>query len=329
MLTIDSSRAGRITLAAALAAALFAHVRAAAADRMPAGKSRAPAGVHPASTRVLTDSLSRRVVVPAHPARILSYAPNLTEILFAIGAGDRVVGRTRFCDWPPEAAKVPVFGGLLDPDFEKIATLRPEIVLATAVGDPPDKVESLDRLGYPVFVTDPHSVRDVIADVETIGRVVGADAGARAEAARMRAALDGVRRRVGRRRTVPVLVVIWQDPLRTVGRGTFFEDLIRQAGGEPVLARGDAKYPQMSMEAVLEQAPEVIVLGMPGDPGRGDESFWRKFPTIPAVRDNRIVSLDLQAMSRPGPRIVSSLRTLAGALHPEAFQDVRDERNAP
>ncbi len=281
------------------------------------------AGARFASAGVYTDDLGRPVTVPPRPARILSYAPNLTEILFAIGAGDRVVGRTRFCDRPPEAARVPVFGGLLDPDFEKIATLRPQVVLATVVGDPPDKVEALERLGYPVFVTDPRTVRDVIGDIEQIGRVTGAEAGARETAARMRADLDDVRRRVRGRAPVPVFVVIWQDPLRTVGRGTFFEDLIRQAGGEPILARGDAKYPQMSMEAVLEQAPAVIVLGRPGEPGRGEEAFWRKFPTIPAVRDGRIVSLDLETLSRPGPRIVGSLRALAAALHPEAFRDGR------
>ncbi len=277
-------------------------------------------------TRVLTDDLGRRVRVPRHPQRILSYAPNLTEILFAIGAGDRVVGRTRFCDRPPEAATVPVFGGILDPDFEKIATLRPQVVMATVVGDPPDKVEALERLGYPVFVTYPRTVSDILGDVEQIGRAAGAEAGARETATRMRADLDDVRRRVGRRTPVRVFVVVWQDPLRTVGRGTFFEDLIRQAGGEPVLARGDAKYPQMSMETVVAQAPEVIVLGLPGEPGHGDETFWRKFRTIPAVRNNRIVSLDLETMSRPGPRIVTSLRELARALHPDAF---RDESGSP
>jgi len=272
-----------------------------------------------ADTRIWTDDLGRRVTGPRNPRRVLSYAPNVTEVLFAIGAGERVVGRTRFCDWPAQARKIPSFGGLLDPDFEKIAALRPDLVVATTVGDPRDKVEAIERLGYPVFVTSPNSVEDVIGSVEKIGRVVGAEAGARAVAVRMRAQLEEVHDRLTGRRRLRTLVVIWQDPLRTVGRRSFVADVVRRAGGEVVLARGEAKYPQMSMEALLEAAPEVIVLGLPGEPGRGDERFWKKFPSIPAVHDGRIVSVDLQVLTRPGPRITQAIADLARAIHPEAF----------
>ncbi len=295
------SGAGKTTITLALLAAA-ALLLAAAAD-----------------TRTWRDDLGNRVTAPRHPRRILSYAPNVTELLFAIDAGDRVVGRTRFCDWPPEARKVPSIGGLLDPDFEKIAALRPDLVVATTVGDPRNKVEALERLGYPVFVTSPGTVEDVIRNVEQIGRVVDAEEGARAVAERMRAELRDVRNRVRGRPRVRTLVVIWQDPLRTVGQGTFFEDLIRNAGGEPIVGRGEAKYPEMSMEAVLRAAPEVIVLGLLGEPGRGDADFWKKFPAIPAVRDGRIVSIDLERLGRPGPRITEGLTDLARAIHPEAF----------
>jgi iron complex transport system substrate-binding protein len=265
------------------------------------------------------DDLGRRVTAPCHPRRILSYAPSVTEVLFAIGAGGRVVGRTRFGDYPPEARKAPVFGGLLDPDFEKIEALRPDLIVATTVGDPRNKVEALERLGYPVFMTSSNSVEGVIENVEKLGRVVDAEAGARAVAGRMRAQLRDVRARVAGRRRVRTLVVIWQDPLRTAGRGTFLESLVREAGGKPIVGRGKAKYPQMSMEAVLQAAPEVIVRGLPGEPGRGDEGFWKKFPAIPAVRDGRVVSIDLQRLGRPGPRVTEALADLARAIHPEAF----------
>lgn len=267
----------------------------------------------------LTDDLGRRVEAPARPARILSYAPSLTETLFAIGAADRVVGRTRFCDWPPEAARVPSIGGILDPDFERIAALHPDLVIATTVGNPRDKVEALARLGYPVFVTSPRTVEDVIGDVVQIGGAVDAREGAARVAARMRADLAAVERRVRGRPRPRTLVVIWQDPLRTIGPGTFLEDLVRRAGGEPVLGRGGAKYPQLSMEVVLQAAPEVILLGRPGEPGRGEERFWRQFPTIPAVRDGRVLCVDLETLSRPGPRITRALGDLARAIHPEAF----------
>jgi ABC-type Fe3+-hydroxamate transport system substrate-binding protein len=273
------------------------------------------------ATRVWTDDKGRRVVVPRHPERILSYAPNLTEILFAIGASDRLVGRTRFCDWPPEAQSVPSFGGILDPDFEKIAALRPDLVLATTVGNPRDKVEALGRLGYPVFVTSPQTVKDVVSDIEQIGNVVDAREGAAQVAARMRADLEEVGRRVEGRPAPRTLVVIWQDPLRTIGQGTFLEDIVRRAGGEPVLGPGDAKYPQLSMEVVLRKAPEVILLGLPGEPGRGEERFWAQFPTLPAVRDGRILSVDIETLSRPGPRIAEAIRDLARAIHPAAFSD--------
>ncbi|MDP3938951.1 MAG: cobalamin-binding protein, partial [Deltaproteobacteria bacterium] len=259
-------------------------------------------------TRTLTDDLGRRVTAPPHPARILSYAPNLTETVFAIGAADRLVGRTRFCDWPPEVSKVPSFGGLLDPDFEKIAVLRPDLILATTAGDPRDKVDALSRLGYPVFVTSPEDVGDVIADIEAIGAAVGAERDATRVAAGMRAELADVARRVAGRPRVRTLVVIWQDPLRTIGNGSFLADVLHRAGGEPVPGGGDADYPQVNMEAVLHAAPEVILLGRPGEPGRGEESFWRQFKTLPAVRDGRILSVDLEVASRPGPRIAGAVR---------------------
>ena len=288
----------------ALAAAVAALLLVAAADR-----------------RSWTDDLGRRVTAPRHPRRILPYAPNLTEILFAIGAGDRVVGRTRFCDWPPEAKRIPSFGGLLDPDFEKIATLRPDLVLATTVGDPRNQVEALDRLGYPVYVTSPSTVEDVIRSVEAIGRVVDAERGSRVVAARMRAQLAEVRARVRGRRPLRTLVVIWQDPLRVAGPGTFFADLVRHAGGDPVLEHGEAKYPQMSMEAVVAQAPEVIVLGLLGEPGQGAADYWQKYRAIPAVRNGRIVSISLERLTRPGPRMTEALVDLARAIHPEAYAD--------
>jgi iron complex transport system substrate-binding protein len=274
-----------------------------------------------ADLRAWTDELGRRLTAPRHPARILSYAPNLTETLFAIGAADRLVGRTRYCDWPAEARRVAVFGGILDPDFEKIASLRPDLILATTAGDPPDKVEAMTRLGYPVFVTDPRTVEAAIAGVERIGHVVDAEAGARRVAGRMRAELAEVRRRVGTRPPVRTLVVVWQDPLVTVGRGTFFADLIREAGGDPLLGEGKGNYPRVSMEWVLGRAPEVIVLGLRGHPGGGEARFWDRFPTLPAVRQGRIHAFDLQVLGRPGPRITTALGALARKLHPEAFDD--------
>jgi iron complex transport system substrate-binding protein len=272
-----------------------------------------------AGQRAWTDELGRRLTAPRHPARILSYAPSLTETLFAIGAGDRLVGRTRYGDWPAAARRVAVFGGLLDPDFEKIASLRPDLILATTAGDPPDKVEAMTRLGYPVFVTDPRTVEAAIAGIERVGAVVDAEAGARRVAGRMRAELAEVRRRVGARPPVRTLVVVWQDPLVTVGRGTFLADLIREAGGDPLLGEGKGNYPRVSMEWVLARAPEVIILGLRGHPGAGDARFWDRFPTIPAVRRGRIHAFDLQVLGRPGPRITTALLSLAKLLHPRAF----------
>jgi iron complex transport system substrate-binding protein len=137
----------------------------------------------------------------------------------------------------------------------------------------------------------------------------------------MRAELAEVRRRVGPRPPVRTLVVVWQDPLVTVGRGTFFADLVREAGGDPLLGEGKANYPRVSMEWVMAQAPEVIVLGLRGHPGGGEARFWDRFPTLPAVREGRIRSFDLQVLGRPGPRITTALRALARTLHPEAFED--------
>lgn len=293
-----------------LATALWPHSQA----RKP------PAG----STGVVwvNDETGRAVAVPQPVRRIVSLAPNLTETLFALGLGDRVVGVTDFCDYPPEAASREHVGGPVSPNLEKVAALRPDLVVATkAGGNRLSTVHSLETLGLAVFATDPHSVDEVIASTERLGEVAGANDSGRLVGAGLRRRLTEVGERLSGSELTRVLLVVWPEPLITVGRNTFIADALRRAGAENVIQTAQ-DWPNASLEEVARQRPEYLIFasdhseqadrqiaelgGLPG---------WR---SLEAMRNKRVIVLS-EAIARPAPRLVEVIELLARTLHPERF----------
>src|SRR5215471_15837372 len=182
------------------------------------GATLAPA----ATRRELADELGRRVQVPNAPRRVVSLAPNLTEIVFALSEGENLAGDTDFCDYPSEATRKPHVGGTVNPSLERIASLMPDLVLATKSINRRETVDALDRVGLPVYVTDdPHSVNDMIATVEHVGNALGAEKSAASVVGDLRGRLVELERRLSGRTPRRVLFVVWTDPLISVGRDTF------------------------------------------------------------------------------------------------------------
>ena len=269
----------------------------------------------------MRDAVGRTVEVPDEPRRIVSLAPNLTEMLYALGLGDRVAGVTLFCDWPPEVAAKPRIGGVINPSLETIVALGADLVLATADGNRPEDVNRLAALGVAVFTIDTRSVGDVLRSLVTIGELTGRAARAREIAAGLDRRREAVRARVAGSTPVTVFVAIDRAPLISAGGGTFVGELLTLAGGSNIAGTSPIKYPVFSLEQLLADDPEVILDA--ADPG--PVSFpelqvrWSSLPGaagLRAMRTGRMISVGQGSFFRPGPRIVDSLERLVEILHP-------------
>jgi iron complex transport system substrate-binding protein len=268
-----------------------------------------------------TDEIGRRVEIPAAVKRIVSLAPNLTEIVFALGAGDRLAGDTDYCDYPPEATKKPRVGGPVNPNLEQVVALTPDVVLATKAINRRETVEALARIGVPVYVTDPHSVEDMIISVEHLGKVLHAEKNAALLVEDLRGRLSNLDRRMGGTEPRRVLFVVWTDPLISIGSGTFIADALRRAGARSVVATTE-EWPRVNLEEIVRLQPEFLVFpGAHGGDTQHDIEALRARPgwrDLDALRRRKIVIIS-DAINRPAPRMVDAVEQLARARHPDSF----------
>jgi iron complex transport system substrate-binding protein len=267
--------------------------------------------------RSVADSLGRAVSITADPKRVVSLAPNVTEILFALGLESRLVGVTSYCDFPEAAKAKEKVGDTLQPNLEKIISLRPDLVVVSTSSQLENLTRRLDQLAIPVYVTNPRTVREVAASIRSLGEVTGTSDRAAQIAGEMESRIAAVERRVSGLTRPRILYVLQTGPLITAGRNTFINDLINIAGGKSISGEETADYPQFSRETVVARAPEVIVA--PSSHGAEfvkESDLRRDFATTPAIRSNRIVWVTPELVDRPGPRIVDGLEQLARGLHP-------------
>ena len=304
----------------------------AAARQENSAKPPAPAPTQPAPAfREITDEVGRRVRVPAEIRRIVSLAPSLTETVYALGAGDRIVGITDFCDYPPEALSKQRIGGPVNPSLEQIAALRPDLILAQAnSGNRRETVDALERLGLAVYATDSRDLDGIFASMQNLARVIGIEEQGAKMNTGLRARLSALQVKLAGRKTRRAFFVVWPDPLITVGRKTFLADALRLAGAELAIDL-EQDWPRISLEKVLEVQPEVLIFASSHDEDarRSIEDLrqrpgWR---VLNAIRDNHVVILS-DAVNRPAPRLVDCIEQLARQLHPEAFADKIEKEKA-
>jgi iron complex transport system substrate-binding protein len=272
------------------------------------------------STRQLTDDAGRNVTLPARVDRVITLAPNLTEIVFAVGAGDRLVGNTSYCDYPEQAKSITKVGDTLHPSLERIIALRPQVVLVSTASQLEVFTQQLQSQNIAVFVTDPHDLEGVFRSIEQLGRMMGQEQQATAVVQKLRERTTAVEQRVKQDPPVRTFYQVSGEPLYTAGHDAFVTDLMRRAGAASVTADVPGAWPKFSNESALAARPDAIILPTGGSMGAANANVAEALRDSPAARAGRVYKINDDHLARPGPRAVDGLEAMAHALHPDAFK---------
>jgi len=271
----------------------------------------------------VTDLLGRRMVIPKDPGRVVSLAPNITEIVYALGQAHRLVGVTTYSNYPAEAASLPKVGSYVHLDLERIVSLAPDLCLAIKDGNPIAAASRLESLGIPVYAVDPRDLESVMDTMSRIGGLLQAENQAEKFVQGMRRRIQAVETLVTKTDYRPSLFFqIGVSPIVSVGTNTFIHELIVRAGARNI-AEGDVSYPRFSREQVLGMMPEIIIAS---SMARADvfekiKADWYQWKDLPAVKNDRIYFQDSNLFNRPSPRLVDALEILVRLVHPEMFEE--------
>jgi iron complex transport system substrate-binding protein len=276
----------------------------------------------------IVDGLGRQVTINAVPQRIVSLAPSNTEILFALGLGDKVVGVTEYCNYPEAAKTKPKVGGFSTVDIEKVVSLRPDLVLATQIHSK-TIIPALEKLGLTVVALTPSSLTGVLDSITLVGKITGQSKEAselvKDLSTRIKSIADETQK-LSHAQRPRVFYVTWHDPLMTAGTGTLSNDVISQAGGQNIASdiTGDKT---IDLETVINRDPEVIIVSV--GMGTGEDSPWQyiksesRLKNTQALLTDRVYKIDGDLIHRPGPRIVEALEQMAQFIHPELFERIQ------
>lgn len=263
---------------------------------------------------VVRDDTGQEVRLKEPARRIVSLAPHVTESLYAAGAGDRLVATVDYSDYPEAARRLPRVGGYSRIDLEAVTALRPDLIITWQSGNPPAQVDKLRALGLPVFVTQPNQMEDVASLLERFGRLTGSEAAAQSAARHFSSRLASLRQANAGKPTVRVFYQVWKNPLTTVGGPQIISSAIRLCGGENVFGNLQQMAPTVSLEAVLQADPEVIVATGMGDAAPEWLDDWKKWSRLTAVKRGNLFHINPDIMQRHTPRILDGTERLCAAL---------------
>jgi len=272
------------------------------------------------------DSLGKEISLNKIPVRIVTLAPSLTEILYYLGVGDRVVGVTQFSDYPPEAKEKPMIGSYANLNIEKIISLSPDLVIGTMDGNSEADIELLEEAKIQVFVVNPRNIREVISTIGEIAALCGVKE-------KGEEVVDDLSRRLEKVKTIirseakpSVFLQINLRPIMTVNKNTYHNDLITLAGGMNITEGEPITYPRISIEEVIKKKPDIILISSMQRGGEFEKTRkeWMSWTLIPAVKNNRVYLIESDLIDRPSPRIIQGLEVMARLIHPEAAWDMAD-----
>jgi iron complex transport system substrate-binding protein len=256
------------------------------------------------------------------PKRVVSLAPNLTEIIFAIGAGERVVGVTTYDDYPEEVKKLPRVGGFIDPSLEAILALTPDLVVCTPNPGGRNRMDALSRMGVPVLVLPSYGMKDIFTVIEALGDLFEKQSSAKELVDNMQGRIARVAELVKKVRRPKALLVYGHRPIMAAGPGSFGDSMLKLAGGENILKDSKMRYPNVPMEEIIRLMPEVIIdassSGTGAEMTRAEvEKVWGRWKVLPAVKNRRVHIFNSALWFRPGPRVAQGLEKLFSILHPK------------
>lgn len=269
----------------------------------------------------VTDDIGRTVSFEKPPKRIISLAPSLTEVCFAIDSGAALVGVTHYCNYPPQARNKPSIGGMVSPNLEKIAELNPDLILVNVEGNSKEDFAKLESLGYRLFVTNPRTIEDIYRSILTIGKILGRDSTATRLVESLEEREETIWSLVKNEKKPKVFAIISMTPLMTAGPTTFINQLIEKAGGANIASQATLPYPIYNREEVLHQRPDYLVVTT--DAVYSLRALYAEFPeweNLPAVKKRQVLMVNSDLVTRPGPRIIQGLEILARVIHPEKFR---------
>jgi iron complex transport system substrate-binding protein len=264
--------------------------------------------------RCVTDDTGHEICLAEPARRIISLSPAVTELLFAAGAGDRIVGATSFSDYPAEAERITRIGSYERFDLEAIVAAQPDLVIAWNSGNPATQLRAIEQLGLPVYRGEQHELDDIPRTIERYGTLIGTEETARAAAQDFRAELSALRARYADAPRVQVFYQVWDDPLMTAGGDHLITRAIAECGGELLFSALDRPAPRVDVEAVLAADPEAILVS-----GRGEQNddwldTWRAWPRLRAVRADNLFFVPPSLLVRATPRVLEGIRTVCAHL---------------
>lgn len=272
-------------------------------------------------SKMFKDVLGREVKILDPPKRVISLTPAVTEILYELQLGERIVGVTEYCNYPEEALSKPKMGDFSNPNIELIVDAEPDIVFVAA-GVQMELIERFEQLGITVFCIDATSVDQVIKNISMIGDIMGVPEITKSLTDDMQERVDYVVEKVKDQTRPVVFFEVWDEPLMSAGPGTFIDSIIALAGGINLAGDADTQFPQLSMEILFERDPAVyIAVYMANDSRKaGDIKSRPGYQTLTAVQTNRVHTIEDDLVTLPGPRVVLGLEEIAKVIHPELFQ---------
>src|ERR1700683_1098275 len=273
-----------------------------------------------AATMLVATLLIETATVARGSDRIVSLVPSVTETLFALGAGDQVVGVSLYDDYPPEATRLPKVGSFLTPNIEAIAALRPTLVIGRGISSNQRELRALHSMGYETLMVNDDSLTQIEQSIRLIGDRIGKHDAANAIVNSIETSVSEVREKLRAFPARRALMLVGHQPIVAVGPGTYLDDLLKIAGAENIADASAQQWPRLSIEYIMAMRPEVILDGQMGSDPHAPSRFWQTYRTIPAVKQDRVIGYPEDPTLHPGPRVGATLERLAKLIHPEAWQ---------